>query len=190
MSNPRTHGGALTGSAGPVVVKAKDDSGADGTLDPVPSLSAWFDPARPDLLMGVLLGDTTALIRRVFDRRVRHLGFTRAQWKIACQMAIHDGLSQSELADIADIERAPLGKLLDRMEAAGWIERRDDPLDRRIRRVYRTNKLIAFMPELAKAGEVLMADILQALSREELTATIAALEKMKATLTALDSESP
>jgi DNA-binding MarR family transcriptional regulator len=76
------------------------------------------------------------------------------------------------------------------MEASGWIERRDDPLDRRIRRVYRTDKLIAFMPELAKAGEVLMADILQALSREELTATIAALEKMKSTLTALDGESP
>ena len=168
-------------------------STADLQPDPRPDPRAvaavvdWYSPDRPDLVLGILLGDATALIRRLFDRRVRHLGFTRAQWKIAVQLAVKDGQSQTELADIADIERAPLGKLLDRMELGGWIARADDCQDRRIRRVFRTPKLEAVMPALAKAGEALMADILKNFSAEDLAHMVSSLGKIKTRLEHLDT---
>lgn len=42
-------------------------------------------------------------------------------------------------AELVGIGRAPLGKTIDRLEQKGWVERRDDPQDRRVNRLYITN---------------------------------------------------
>lgn len=175
------HGQATPGGKAALAAMKPEPGALAAVLD-------WYNPQRPDLVMGILLGDTTALIRRLFDRRVRHLGFTRAQWKVAGQLAVKDGQSQTELADLADIERAPMGKLLDRMELAGWIARADDPQDRRIRRVFRTAKLEAILPALSQVGEALMADILKDISKEDLRAVVESLGRIKASLVAMDNE--
>ena len=48
------------------------------------------------------------------------------------------GLSQSEVADLLEIEKASAGRLIDRMQAKGWLQRRDDASDRRINRLHLT----------------------------------------------------
>ena len=50
----------------------------------------------------------------------------------------HPGASQSELAEIMEVEKASAGRMIDRLEAKGWVERRADPADRRINRLYLT----------------------------------------------------
>ncbi len=86
--------------------------------------------------IGYTMTDVARLLRTVFERRVRSLGLTRAQWVVIARVHRHPGLSQTEIADLLEIEKATAGRLIDRMEAKGWLERRADPNDRRINRLH------------------------------------------------------
>lgn len=92
----------------------------------------------PPLTFGFLLHDTARLMRRDFERRSRSSGLTRAQWAVLAYLARSEGTSQAALADTLEIEPITLVRLLDRLESAGWVERRPDPTDRRVRRLYLT----------------------------------------------------
>ena len=58
---------------------------------------------------GFILNDVARLLRTAFDRRVRSLGLTRSQWWVLNHLFRNDGTTQSELADILEIEKATLG---------------------------------------------------------------------------------
>src|SRR5215510_1389774 len=88
--------------------------------------------------IGYTITDVARLMRTVFERRVRAFGLTRAQWMVIARVHRRPGLSQSEVADLLEIEKAPAGRLIDRMQAKGWLERRDDSNDRRINRLHLT----------------------------------------------------
>src|SRR5690348_13133430 len=98
---------------------ARPRSGRDGTMQ---------DPERS---FGFLLYDAARLLRRDFDRRARRIGLTRAQWSVLANLVRNEGVNQAGLADIMEIQPITLVRLLDRLEEAGWIERRPDPTDRR-----------------------------------------------------------
>ena len=68
---------------------------------------------------GFILHDVARLLRTTFDRQVRHLGLTRSQWWVFNHLFRHDGAIQSDLADILEIEKATLGRLLDRTGGKG-----------------------------------------------------------------------
>ena len=82
------------------------------------------------------LTDVARLMRTVFDRRVRRLGLTRAQWLALTRLHRRPGASQSELADMMEVEKATVGRLVDRLEAKGWVERRAQAGDRRVNRLH------------------------------------------------------
>jgi DNA-binding MarR family transcriptional regulator len=86
--------------------------------------------------LGFLIGDVTRLYRREFDRRVAHLGLTRVQWRALRRIERVEGMTQIKLAE--DLELAPIavGRVIDRLEKAGFIERRPDPTDRRCWRLH------------------------------------------------------
>ncbi len=88
---------------------------------------------------GWLTADVSRLMRTIFDRRVKALGLTRPQWLALVRLKRRPGASQSELAEMMEIERAPAGKIVDRLEERGWLERRPDPEDRRINRIFLTD---------------------------------------------------
>ena len=88
--------------------------------------------------IGYTITDVARLMRTVFERRVRAVGLTRAQWLVIARVHRRPGLSQSEVADLLEIEKASAGRLIDRMEAKGWLQRRDDASDRRINRLHLT----------------------------------------------------
>ena len=77
-------------------------------------------------------------MRTVFDRRVRRLGLTRAQWLMLTRLYRRPGTSQTELAEMLEVDRASAGRMIDRMEKGGWVERRADPIDRRVKRLHLT----------------------------------------------------
>jgi len=84
----------------------------------------------------ILLNDVARLMRTRFDQRARALGMTRAQWVILARLARQPGLSQNEMAAICEVEPITVGRLIDRLEMRGMVERRADPTDRRIRRLH------------------------------------------------------
>jgi DNA-binding MarR family transcriptional regulator len=114
--------------------------------------------------LGFLIGDVTRLYRREFDRRAAHLGLTRVQWRALRRIERVEGLTQAGLAE--DLELAPIavGRVLDRLEKAGFIERRPDPADRRCWRLH-----------LAPGSAIVMAGVERIANelREEVFAGIA-----------------
>lgn len=91
-------------------------------------------PLDRDLL--ILLSDVGRLVRIHADRRARDDGMTRAQWVILARLERMDGLSQKELADVLEVEPITVGRLIDRLQARGLVERRPDATDRRIWRLH------------------------------------------------------
>lgn len=94
----------------------------------------------PQKSFGFLLYDAARLMRRDFERRAKQLGLTRAQYSVLAHLARNEGTNQAAAADVLEIEPITLVRLLDRLEAAGWVERRQDPNDRRARLLYLTDK--------------------------------------------------
>ena len=138
--------------------------------------------------LGLLVHDVARLMRRAFDRRVKHLGLTRSQWFVLVHLYRTDGQTQRHLADELDMERAPLSKLLDRLESGGWVERRADPGDRRANRVYITNKIDSLMLEGITLGENLTNEIFSGIddgAREEFLTVLA---QAKSNLVAMEQE--
>jgi DNA-binding MarR family transcriptional regulator len=85
-----------------------------------------------------LLTDAQTTMGWLFENQARHLGLNRPQWRVLSGLHGNDGLTQSELSEKISIARSPLGKIVDRLEALGYVERRDDPDDRRIHRLFLT----------------------------------------------------
>jgi DNA-binding MarR family transcriptional regulator len=96
-----------------------------------------------------LVHDVARLIRVAADKRARVDGMTRAQWALLIQLFRHPGLSQKEVADLLEVEPISVGRLVDRLERNGLIERRPDPADRRI---WRLNLTEAAGPVLKRIG--------------------------------------
>jgi DNA-binding MarR family transcriptional regulator len=134
--------------------------------------------------MLVLLHDVARLMRTRFDRWARAYGMTRAQGVILARLKRHPGMTQNEMANICEVEPITVGRLVDRLETRGLLERRLDPADRRIRRLH---LLPAAEPILA-AIESYKADLLQEVTDgldEKTVATVTeALLRMKHKLTA------
>ena len=91
-----------------------------------------------DGYIGYVLSDVARLIRTVFDRRVRSLVLTRAQWLVLSGVYRRPGARQTDLATMLEVDRASAGRMIDRMEKGQWVERRADAGDRRVKRLYLT----------------------------------------------------
>jgi DNA-binding MarR family transcriptional regulator len=124
------------------------------------------------ITFGFLLHDTARLLRRDFERRSKGTGLTRAQWAVLAYVARNEGSNQAALADMLDIEPITLVRLLDKLEAAGLVERRPDPADRRVRRLYlteATGPLLGQLQHLAsETREAALAGLTDA-ERQQLT---------------------
>ncbi len=84
--------------------------------------------------------DVSRLRRKVFDDVMKPVGVTRSQWWVMAHLSRHDGMSQSDLADVLELGRAALGGLVDRLEATELVRRESTPADRRTKLVFLTDK--------------------------------------------------
>jgi len=136
----------------------------------------------PERNFGFLVHDVARLLRTAYDRRTKALGLTRSQWWVLNHLYFNEGISQSELADLLDIEKATLGRLLDRLEAKGWLERRAVRGDRRIKRVYLTGEVQDLMRSLREIAADVRADALDGLDEAEREQLLGALILVKTNL--------
>ena len=140
--------------------------------------------------IGYTITDVSRLIRALFERRVRSYGLTRAQWLVIARVHRRPGLSQSEAADLLEIEKAPAGRLIDRMEAKGWLERRSDPKDRRINRLHLTAKGERIHTAIWPIAEATVDDAMADLTGEERRKLTTLMTRVKLRLLALSENDP
>lgn len=140
-----------------------------------------------ELTFGFLLHDTARLMRRDFERRSRSTGLTRAQWAVLANLERSEGTSQAALADMLDIEPITLVRLIDRLENAGWVERRPDPDDRRVRRLYLTETGRPLMDQFHEIASATREAALAGLGDAERRQLIDLLLKVRANVSGRDA---
>ncbi len=101
------------------------------------------------------------------DLKTKGIELTQAQWRILSLLALHDGRTQSELAEIMLMEKAPFGVVLDKLEAKQMIERRPDTRDRRAKRIYITDKVEPLIPIMRGVSKNITETAMQTLSDED-----------------------
>ncbi len=139
--------------------------------------------------LGFLIHDVQRLLRKRFEARASGLGLSSAQWRLMVRVAKEAGVTQARLAELLEIEPISVSRLVDRMEEGGWIERRSDATDRRVRMIFPTAKASAAYAEVKSlAGEV-YEESLTGVSPEARRVLINALDAMARNLADGDSSS-
>ena len=113
--------------------------------------------------LGFLVADINRLMRKEFDRRVRHLGLTRAQWLFISYLKRQPGCTQSELAETLQLEKITVGRQAERLLKSGWISRRDHAADGRAYHLHLTPRARQMAERLAVAAVGLRRDYLHGL---------------------------
>jgi DNA-binding MarR family transcriptional regulator len=143
-----------------------------------------------DEYIGVVISDVARLLRTEFDRRVRKLGITRTQWLVLTRLHRNPGASHSELADMMEVEKATAGRMIDRLEANGWVKRRAEPDDRRVKRVYLTAEAERVHRRIWRVAETTVEDALADLSSRESKQLMALLLRIKRTIVSTADDAP
>ena len=134
------------------------------------------------LRFGFLIHDVSRLRRVVVDRALKPLGITRSQWWVLAFLSRRDGMTQTALASDLDLTKVAVGGLLDRMEAAGFVERRADHHDGRARRVYLTRAGAKTVNTIRESVEAVELEILSRIPEDALEQAAETLRTLKETL--------
>ena len=135
-----------------------------------------------ELSFGFLVYDVARLFGRRFDHNGKRLGLTRAQCRTLGYLARNEGINQAGMADLLEIRPMTLVRQIDRMEEAGWVERRPDPADRRARRLFLTAKARPILGRIWDVANETRDEALALLSPGEAATLIDLLHRVHANL--------
>jgi len=126
--------------------------------------------------------DVGRLFRKRFDAVARGFGVTGPQWRVLVHLDRTPGVNQVVIADRLEVEAITIGRMIDRLEKAGMVERRSDPADRRAWRLYLREDAQPLLTKLRQCADEVMAEALAGFSEEEHDQLIDMLERVRANL--------
>lgn len=132
--------------------------------------------------IGFLIHDVARLMRNLFDKRMSSLGLTRSQWWILNYLYFNEGINQSEFANLLDLEKGPLSRLLERMEIKGWVIRENDINDKRIKNIYLSKKIKPLIIKMRDKALITRQEALSDLNEKEVKKLRYFLKMIKTTL--------
>lgn len=133
--------------------------------------------------LGFLLHDVARLLKRRFDHNARGTGLTRSQWQVLAHLAQNEGIHQGKLAELLDVEAITLGRIVDKLEILGLIERRPHPSDRRIWLLHLTDAARPKLTQLRKLGDITRREALAGMEEADRQCLLKTLRILKANLT-------
>jgi MarR family transcriptional regulator, organic hydroperoxide resistance regulator len=110
---------------------------------------------------------TYQLSSRFLSQKVSELNLTSVQAMILGFLDMEDQITSSELGKRAELDSATLTGILDRLEAAGFIERKGNPDDRRSIHIHLTQKGKALSSEATRVIAAANAEFLQVLTETQ-----------------------
>ena len=133
--------------------------------------------------LGFLLHDVARLLRKRFEQHARGSGLTRSQWQVLAYLSQNEGINQTGLADLLDVEPITLGRILDKLETFELIERRPHPSDRRIWLLYLTAAALPKLTLLRELGDRTRQEALAGVSEADREHLMKTLKTLKTNLT-------
>ena len=134
---------------------------------------------------GFLLRDVTRLYVQRFEQHAAALGLTLAQCKALMRLADCEGVSQVRLSELTDLDPMTLVRILDRMESEGWLERRKDPRDRRVRCLYLTSKAKPLLDDIRGLIDVVWEEAFAGISKQKSELVMELLDTVRGNFIAL-----
>jgi DNA-binding MarR family transcriptional regulator len=133
-------------------------------------------------VFGFVLYEAARLYSKRFDQKARALGLSRAQCHVLFRLAVNEGTNQARLAELLELEPISLARMIDRMEEAGWVERRSDPADRRARLLYLKPKAKPIFERILALGAETRGEALSGISQAERDRMIDLLTRVRSNL--------
>lgn len=130
----------------------------------------------------MVLYETAAAWRNLLDKRLKPLGLSQAKWRALLLLSITKcPLTQIQLAKKLGLEAPTVVGLIDRLTKEGWVIRQDATHDRRVKVICLTEKATLTIGQIKSTADELSQELLAPLSKAELEACIATLQKIKKT---------
>jgi len=149
---------------------------------PTPNAATQACPTVGAPTLGFLLHEVARLLKRRFEQHARGSGLTRSQWQVLAYLAQNEGIHQSGLAELLEIEPITLVRIVDKLEAQGLIERRPHPSDRRLWLLHLTPAARPQLVQLRKLGEITRTEALAGVSEADVERLLKTLQQLKANL--------
>ena len=128
------------------------------------------------------LAEVQRLLRAYADKQAARHGITRAQWAVLAKVERREGLTQSELAEQMEMQPITLTRLIDRLCEAGWLERRSDDSDRRVKRLHLRQAAHPLLAQLAHLKSELTAKALSGISAPDVQRLVTQMQAIKENL--------
>ena len=136
-----------------------------------------------DSTLGFLLHDVARLLKKRFEQNSHGSGLTRSQWQVLTYLAQNEGINQARLAELIEIEPITLGRLVDKLDAMGLIERHPHPTDRRTWLLHLMPTARPKLEQVRELGEVIRSEALAGVSEDDRQHLLKTLQALKANLT-------
>jgi DNA-binding MarR family transcriptional regulator len=137
---------------------------------------------------GFLLKDLSRRYVLRFEQRAAAISLTLNQCKALVQLDKNEGITQVRLAELTDVEPMTMVRILDRMETDQILERRPDPDDRRVRRLYLTDKGKPLVAEIWRLAELTRAEMFSGIGKEDKLVFMRVLEQLHANVSVLTGQ--
>jgi MarR family transcriptional regulator, transcriptional regulator for hemolysin len=134
--------------------------------------------------LGFLLHDVARLLKKRFEQNSRGSGLTRSQWQVLAYLARNEGINQTGLAELLDVESITLSRIVDKLEAMGLIERFPHPSDRRVWLLNLTASARPKLAQIRKLGDLTRGEALAGVPEKDRDALVKTLTLLKRNLTA------
>jgi len=90
---------------------------------------------------------------KALETETAPLGIGSGRISYLFMLYINEGLTQQEMANRLQADKGAVARTLAQLEEQGYVHRRPDPTDKRVTRVYLTDKSKALQSDLEKAVE-------------------------------------
>ncbi|MCX7071066.1 MAG: MarR family transcriptional regulator [Gammaproteobacteria bacterium] len=129
--------------------------------------------------------------RAAIDRKLAPLGLSQAKWQpLLYLLRAEEAPTQADIARYLEVESPTVVRLLDRLEADGWIKRRNCPGDRRARRIHLTDRARAVCDDIENAVIDVRRQLLGSVTPQEMARCIDVLRRISAAAAELTSSDP
>lgn len=129
-----------------------------------------------------LASDVGRLFRKRFELATRDLGVTGPQWRALVRINDNPGINQGALAALLEVEAITAGRMIDRLEKLGMVERRPDPRDRRAWLLHLTAQADPMLTVLRARAVDVIAESTSIFSPDEHATLVSLLARMRVNL--------
>jgi DNA-binding MarR family transcriptional regulator len=142
------------------------------------------DPRPWEVKAWVSLARVYARLERRLAQTLASHGLSVSQFDVLATLWHGEGITQQELAERLLVTKGNVVGLIDRVSAAGWVERRPDPEDRRANRLYLTDAGRGLLSRAFPCQADFICTVFGRLTEDELRQMRQLLDKLEASLAA------